>query len=109
MADITFRYSLRAAIGSLTFIVPQIFQGRAFNELVHFRCLVYLKLQKRKPSIRVPECAILILPRSTFGIGVSFTVNGGTYQLVSTQGSTTYEIVDYFNVVMLSSIEVMQV
>jgi len=57
----------------------------------------------------VAECAILILSRSTFAIGVSFTINDVASQPVSTLHSTTCEIVDYFNVVMLSSIEVMQV
>jgi len=109
VSDITYRYSLRAATAGLTCLVSQTFQGRAFDELVHFQGLEYFSLQRSRPSIRVAERAILILPRSTFAIGVSFTINGGTYQPVSTQGYTTYEIVDYFNVVVLWSIEVMQV
>ena len=109
MADITFRSSLRAAIGVLTCIVPQSFRGRASNGFVHFYGLVYFSLQRSRTSISVAEWSVSILSRSTFAIGVSFTINAGTSQLVSTQGYTTYEIVDYFNVVMLSSIEVMQV
>jgi len=53
--------------------------------------------------------ALLVSARLTFAIGVSFTINAGTSQLVSTLRSTTYEIERHFNVVMLSSIEVMQV
>jgi len=106
---IMFHYSLRAATAGISCIVPPSFQGRASNGFLHFQGLEYFSLQRLKPSIRVAECAILILSRSTFATGVSFTINAGTSQLVSTQGYTTYEIVDYFNVVMLSSIEVMQV
>ncbi|MBA7672292.1 hypothetical protein ES703_80467 [subsurface metagenome] len=57
----------------------------------------------------VAKLALLVLARSTVAMGVSFTVNAGTYQLVSTQGSTTCEIERHFNVVMLSSFDVMQV
>ena len=109
MADITFRYSLRAAIGSPACLVPLTFQGRASKGFVRFQGLEYFSLQRLRPSIKVAEWSVLILSRSTFAIGVSFTVNAGTSQPISTLRSTTYEIVDYFNVVVLSSIEVMQV
>jgi len=109
MADIMFHYSLRAAIEALTCLVSQTSQGRASNGFVHFQGLEYFSLQRERPSIKVAERAFSVLLRSTFAIGVSFTVKADTYQPVSTQGYTTYEIVDYFNVVVLSSIEVMQV
>ena len=101
MADITYRYSLWAAIGALTCLVPQSFQGRASNRFLHLQGLEYFSLQRSRTSIRVAEWSVSILLRSTFAIGVSFTINRVASQPVSTQGYTTYEIVDYFNVVML--------
>jgi len=109
VADVTYRYSLCAPTAGLTCIVPQSFQGRASNGFLHLQGLEYFSLQRSKPSIRVAEWSVSILSRSTFAIGVSFTVNDVASQLVSTPCSTTCEIVDYFNVVMLSSVEVMQV
>ena len=89
MPDINFVYSLRAAIEALPCLVSSIFQGRASNGFVHFRCLVYFSLQRLKPSIRVAERSVSVLSRSTFAIGVSFTINAVTSQLVSTLRSTT--------------------
>jgi len=76
---------------------------------LHLQGLEYFSLQRSRTSIKVAEWSVSILSRSTFAIGVSFTINDVAYQPVSTLHSTTYEIVDYFNVVMLSSIDVMQV
>jgi hypothetical protein len=109
VAGVMYHYSLCAPTAGISCLVPPSFQGRASNKFVHFHGLEYFSLQRSRPSIKVAERACSILLRSTFAIGVSFTVNGGTSQPVSTQGYTTYEIVDYFNVVVLSYIEVMQV
>jgi len=109
VSDIMFHYSLRAATAGQAVLGSQTFQGRASNELVHFQGLEYFSLQRSRPSIKVAGRACSIILRSTFAIGVSFTINDVASQPVSTQGYTTYEIVDYFNVVVLWSIEVIQV
>jgi len=109
VGDLTYRYSLRAPTAGMACLAPQTFQGRASNGFLHLQGLEYFSLQRSRPSIKVAERAFSILLRSTFAIGVSFTINRVASQPVSTQGYTTYEIVDYFNVVVLSSIEVMQV
>ena len=44
VSAIMYHYSLRAATAGLSVIAPQTFQGRAFDEFVHFRCVVYLNL-----------------------------------------------------------------
>ncbi|MBA7668289.1 hypothetical protein ES703_76399 [subsurface metagenome] len=109
VADVMYHYSLCAPTAGHACLVPQSFRGRASNRFLHLQGLEYFSLQRSRTSIKVAGRAFSVLLRSTGAITVSFTINGGTSKPVSTQGYTTYEIVDYFNVVVLWSIEVMQV